>query len=620
MKRTFTINARIISLVCAILFIVVAFLSTVIFFSYKSSLDSSLESNAATTCSLLSEEIRSWFNPLYGQIQAASYAAASLKGDTSRVLPVFHSISKANADISDVYWVAQKSFKDGGFFIDGGGWVPPKDYDQYKRDWYVGAQKAPGVFLSDPYIDAITKKLVVSIATKVTYEDGKAEGVVGMDLFITRVGELVSAKKISPKGQTYLVNREGLFITNEKPEAILSANIFDNPSLAPAKSDILGKQSSFGLLSQKGIYYSSIVYPETGWILVSYGPLSDIYGDLYAFLLRIVLLSAAALVISGFLASFVARSVSRPIGVVTEANVHFSQGDFALAGFDMATVEKMRRRSDEIGTTTIALTKMVDAVTKAVSSIQAIANQVSAGASQLSMTAQTLSQGTTEQAANAEEISSSIEEIGATIKQNSDNSLTTEGIANKAAKDAEEGGKAVLDSVAAMSEIATKISIIEEIARQTNMLALNAAIEAARAGEAGKGFAVVASEVRKLAERSQNAAGEITTLSTDTVATAKRAGEIISRIVPDIKKTADLVQEIASASREQTSGVDQIAKAMMQLDTVVQQNASASEEMASMAEELSGQSEQLAAAIAFFKIRDDEAPSEEEKPLLISRS
>jgi methyl-accepting chemotaxis protein len=155
-------------------------------------------------------------------------------------------------------------------------------------------------------------------------------------------------------------------------------------------------------------------------------------------------------------------------------------------------------------------------------------------------------------------------------------------------------------SVVAIGAIAKKIGIIDEIARQTNLLALNAAIEAARAGDAGKGFAVVASEVRKLAERSQAAAGEITELASDTVGAATKAGDLIQRIVPDIKRTAELIQEIAAASREQSSGTEQISLAINQLDTVIQQNASASEELASMAEELTAQSEQLVTAMDFF--------------------
>jgi methyl-accepting chemotaxis protein len=159
----------------------------------------------------------------------------------------------------------------------------------------------------------------------------------------------------------------------------------------------------------------------------------------------------------------------------------------------------------------------------------------------------------------------------------------------------------VADAVGAVKEIASKIGIIEEIARQTNLLALNAAIEAARAGETGKGFAVVASEVRKLAERSQLAAGEITQLSSRTVSAAEGTKDIIDRLVPDIKKTA-LVQEIVAASREQDLGASQINAALVQLDKVVQSNAAASEELASTAEELSAQSKSALDTIGFFRL------------------
>jgi methyl-accepting chemotaxis protein len=192
------------------------------------------------------------------------------------------------------------------------------------------------------------------------------------------------------------------------------------------------------------------------------------------------------------------------------------------------------------------------------------------------------------------------------IKQNADNAQQTDKIANKSAKDAQESGKSVLEAVAAMKEIANKISIIEEIARQTNLLALNAAIEAARAGEHGKGFAVVAAEVRKLAERSQKAAGEINQLSANTLKVSEKSGEMLDKLVPDIQRTAELVQEISAASKEQDTGAEQINKALQQLEQVIQQNASASEEMASTTEELTGQSDQLVSALAFFHTGDEE--------------
>jgi methyl-accepting chemotaxis protein len=262
---------------------------------------------------------------------------------------------------------------------------------------------------------------------------------------------------------------------------------------------------------------------------------------------------------------------------------------------------KKRCDSDELME---SLANMVDKLKDVVMEVQSAADNVASGGQQMSSTAQQMSQGATEQAASAEEVSSSMEEMAASIRQNTDNALQTEKIAIKSASDAREGGKAVNETVSAMKEIATKISIIEEIARQTNLLALNAAIEAARAGEHGKGFAVVASEVRKLAERSQSAAGEISKLSTTSVAIAEQAGDMLDKMLPDIQRTAELVQEISAASREQDTGAEQINKAIQQLDQVIQQNASASEEMASTTEELSGQAEQLKATIAFFTLDD----------------
>jgi len=245
---------------------------------------------------------------------------------------------------------------------------------------------------------------------------------------------------------------------------------------------------------------------------------------------------------------------------------------------------------------------MVAKLVEVVNDVKNAADNVTSGSQELSSSAQQMSEGATVQAASAEEASSSMEQMSSNIKQNADNAQQTEKIAIKSSEDAMEGGKAVNETVQAMKDIANKISIVEEIARQTNMLALNAAIEAARAGEHGKGFAVVASEVRKLAERSQLAAGEISTLSVSSVEVAEKAGEMLANILPDIKKTSELVQEINAASREQDTGAEQINMAIQQLDNVIQQNSSAAEEMASTAEELSAQAEHLQSTIAFFKI------------------
>ncbi len=240
-------------------------------------------------------------------------------------------------------------------------------------------------------------------------------------------------------------------------------------------------------------------------------------------------------------------------------------------------------------------------VMNVVTSIESTSDNVSAGTEQISSSSEDLSQGASEQAASVEEISSALEEMTATIRQNADNAGQTEKIAAKSATDAKESGEAMRHTVNAMKNIADRISIIQEIARQTNLLSLNASIEAARAGEHGRGFAVVASEVQKLAERSQVAAGEISLLSSSSVQIAEKAGEMLGMLVPDIQKTAELVAEINAASSEQANGAEQINTAVQQLNSVVQQNASGAEELAATAEQLSAQTVYMQDAVNFLK-------------------
>ncbi|MBW7921228.1 MAG: MCP four helix bundle domain-containing protein [Rubellimicrobium sp.] len=248
----------------------------------------------------------------------------------------------------------------------------------------------------------------------------------------------------------------------------------------------------------------------------------------------------------------------------------------------------------------LALQDMVHRLRGVVTDAAAAAESVSAGSQELSAGAEQLSQGATEQAAATEEASASMEQMAANIKQNADNATQTETMARQSARDAETGGAAVARAVEAMRTIAEKIGIVQEIARQTDLLALNAAVEAARAGEHGKGFAVVASEVRKLAERSQTAAAEISAVSDETVKVAADAGDMLARLVPDIRKTAELIAEISAAVREQDIGAAQINEAIQQLDQVTQKNAGASEQMSATSEELAAQAEELQASIAYF--------------------
>ncbi|HSN16036.1 MAG TPA: methyl-accepting chemotaxis protein [Anaeromyxobacteraceae bacterium] len=302
-------------------------------------------------------------------------------------------------------------------------------------------------------------------------------------------------------------------------------------------------------------------------------------------------------VLFGIAVSFyITQSITGPIGVVVGVVEKMAAGDLR----ESPTVD----RTDETGRLLQAVKTMVEKLGEVIGEVRGGAEALTAASSQVSATSQSLSQGTGEQAASVEETTSSLEEMSASITQNAENSRQTEQMANAGARNADESGKAVDETVGAMKSIAEKISIIEEIAYQTNLLALNAAIEAARAGEHGRGFAVVATEVRKLAERAQKAAKEIGLQAGTSVKVAEKSGVLIAELVPAIRKTADLVQEVAAASQEQSTGVAQVSKAMAQVDQVTQRNASAAEELSSTAEEMSSQAEALLQVVGFFMVRE----------------
>ena len=334
--------------------------------------------------------------------------------------------------------------------------------------------------------------------------------------------------------------------------------------------------------------------PGVTWVMLVEIDLDEVFEPIVSLRNMILAIGLGVIILASLIAIFIATSIAKPIISLTQKIGQVSDGDL--------TIEVESSSTDEIGNALNSLRLMVAKLKEVIGGVMSSADQITTASTEMNQSSQQMSEGATEQASSAEEVSSSMEEMAASIQQNTENARETEKISRKAAKDIEESSKAVGETVASMKTIADKISIIGEIARQTNLLALNAAVEAARAGDHGRGFAVVAAEVRKLAERSQQAAAEIDSVSKNSVEIAQKSGTMLNEIVPDIRKTADLIQEITSASVEMNSGSDQVNTALQQLNQVVQKNAANAEEVAATSEELNSQSINMKELVSYFNI------------------
>ncbi|HOX12791.1 MAG TPA: methyl-accepting chemotaxis protein [Spirochaetales bacterium] len=489
---------------------------------------------------------------------------------------------------------------------------PLVDYDKEGAgDYYILPVRTGKEQVIEPYEYTVGNRTLTltSLMVPIKGANGKPLGVAGIDIALNELKVKYAKIKYGKTGFGRFLSASGIVIAHPDVKQVgkpwgerktkEDVEILRRLSKGEAFTQVAYSESLMGFVTKS---YAPIFVggAEAPWVFSMVVPTGELYEASYRLLALILAVSAAGLAVLVAVFLYLSVSITRPLAAAVAIADRVARSDLTES-----PAERFLARRDEIGDLARSVDRMIGGLRGIVSSILDAGRSISQGAQQMSQTAQTLSQGATEQAAGAEEVSASVEEMSSSIKQNSDNAAATEATARKAAESGTRGGEAVARTVQAMKDIAGKIGIIEEIARQTNLLALNAAIEAARAGEAGKGFAVVAGEVRKLAERSQTAAGEISGLSSASIEVADQAGSLLGSIVPDIRRTAELVQEISAASREQASGVDQISRAVTQLDQMIQQNASASEEMAGMAEELSGQAAQLKETMAVFRLGSD---------------
>lgn len=445
-------------------------------------------------------------------------------------------------------------------------------------------------------LNKVTKEPFVPVAAPVYDEYGTISGAIAMILYLDFLWELIENSTVGETGYAFITDAEATIIAHPDPSTLFELNLKTLEGLEDVVSRFQKGESGFEAYIYKGEPKSAgfAVVEEAGWGVFLTQTDADFLSASNAIRMQLIIVAAA-----GFIIAFAAFYIFS--GTITNAIKRIVVFTNDISEGRLYTSIEVRQK-DELGKMTEALLQMQEKLREVVGGVMVSSEQVTSGAQQLAQSSEQLSTGATEQAANAEEVSASVEQMGANIMQNTDNAAKTEEMASQAAVDIDEGGAAVIDVVTSMNEIAQKISIIEEIARNTNLLSLNAAIEAARAGEHGKGFAVVASEVGKLAATSQQAAVEIQELARISVEKSDKAGAKIQKVVPDIRATAELVAEISAASHEQNSGVGQINSAMIQLDQVIQQNAAASEEVSSMSEELNSQAEMLFEMIRFFKL------------------
>lgn len=482
--------------------------------------------------------------------------------------------------------------------------IEPGLTSQYSEDYYTIPKRNGELTVLEPYYYSYTgnekNQYFETSVTLPMYDNGTFIGVIGIDIDLKKLSEITSSKTILESGILTIVSNEGIIAANKDSKLIskpLTTILHGNQDQILSSIKQSKNYTNIDKEAGKLQIFNPIRFGDskTTWSVMAEVLQSEIYAKAKSIILLITAIGLASLIILTLVVVYISRSITQPILESVEFVKQVASGNL-MAEMDVDI------RNDEIGVLRNSLVEMSESVKQILLNILSGADTIESASLQVSSAAEQLAQGANEQASSIEEVSATMEQISVNIGQNTLNAKQTAKISIESLDGVNILAEKSEKAASASKIIADKISIINDIAFQTNILALNAAVEAARAGEHGRGFAVVASEVRKLAERSRHAADEIIGLTKESLDLAQGAGAVMKETLPKLNETTNLIQGITITSQEQDISVGQVNEAIQQLNSITQQNAVSSEEMAASSEELASQAQQLREAISFFKI------------------
>ena len=560
-----------------------------------------------------SEEVIKWVSSFYTEIDIiAAYSKSPMTTDD--MLESFLNILEAKPDIANVYFGNTIPRNNpGGIFVNPFSSLLAANYDQTKRDWFIKASTSQGIYISEPYIAASSKKLVVTFA-KAVYTNGYLKGVVGIDVFFSKISEIMQNQAENENAEINIIMKNGMYLTHKDDKYILSEQntIFSNPLFSDFQSAV---SSQNNLVEIKGKEWAGVQNIENiPWMIAGYGT-TEYFDNLMRRLIIVLFVVVIAFMgIETILVTVVVRPLSESLNRAISIITNMGQGDFN-ARFE----KKLLDKKDQTGALTNSIDEMQRRIGSVIYKIKQGIDVINNEISKISEGSSNLSDRSNSQAAALEELASSIEALSSSLKETARSASEAKSMSAKAYSDTKSGVEAVMQTAENMKEISEsskKISditkMIQSIAFQTNILALNAAVEAARAGEQGRGFAVVASEIRSLAQTVNDAASNITNIVEDTVnkieignESVAQSSELLSEIEKSVNEVSEVLTGISNSAIQEEDGIEQINQAVMELNNITQENSNMAQDSAMSSKEVSDRTENMVDEISYFKFKSD---------------